>query len=495
MARRFIGFDLGAESGRCVVATLEAGTLTLDEVHRFPTHSVRDHERLHWDILAINAEIVEGLTRARKAFGPAFDGIGVDTWGVDYVLLDPEGRVLGYPYHYRDARTDTMMEEAFRIVPREALYRTTGIQFAQYNTVFQLLAETRQPLNMLGVADTMLLMPSYLNYFLSGVKRSEFTIASTSSLADPVTRGWNRELIQRFGFPLGIFPPMVEPGTSLGPLRPALARQTGLDSGVPVIATAGHDTASAVVSVPAACEDWAFLSSGTWSLMGIELTAPLMDDEAMRCNFTNEGGVGGTTRFLKNIIGLWPIQECRRYWLERGEEFSYPRLTELAKEVGFVHAWVDLHDPRFLKPGDMPEKILSYLRETGQRANSRTGYVIRVVLESLAFTYRRTMEELQRVSGRRIEKLHAVGGGIQNELLTQFTADATGIPVAAGPTEGTIVGNIGVQALAAGAVRDLAAWRDVVRHSFNVITYTPRDILYFREHERDFLACLRIAVS
>ncbi|MGA9118747.1 MAG: FGGY family carbohydrate kinase, partial [Bacteroidota bacterium] len=274
MTKRYIGVDIGAESGRCVVATLQERKIILDEVHRFPTHNMQHMKSIHWDILAINREIVEGLTKARKEFGSGFDGIGVDTWGVDYVLVDPDGRVLGYPYHYRDPRTDHMMEEAFRIVPRDVIYKTAGIQFAQYNTLFQLLAEARNSLNLLDVADAMLLMPDYLNFFLSGRRRAEFTIASTTSLADPGTRNWSWELIDRFGFPRKIFPEMIESGGHLGVLRPELAQRTGLDPRTPVVASAGHDTASAVVSVPARGGSWAFLSSGTWSLMGVELNAP-----------------------------------------------------------------------------------------------------------------------------------------------------------------------------------------------------------------------------
>jgi rhamnulokinase len=491
--RRFIGFDLGAESGRCVVATVDEGIVTLAEVHRFPTHQAQVGKSLHWDILAITGDVVEGLRRACASFGPVFDGISADTWGVDYVLIDAGGSVLGSPYHYRDSRTDGMMEEAFAEVSQSTLYGTTGIQFAQFNTIFQLLAEQRGKRRLLDAADTILLMPDYLNFFLSGVKRSEFSIASTTGLADPMTRNWSWDLIGRFGFPRKIFPDMIEPGTILGPIRPDLAKLTGLDAENPVIACAGHDTASAVASVPATGGWWAFLSSGTWSLLGVELKRPVLTDDAMRRNFTNEGGVLHTTRFLRNIIGLWPIQECRRYWLEHGREFSYPELMDLARREGYVHSWVDLDDPRFLKPGDMPLKITSYLRETGQTAKEAVGFTIRVVLESLAYSYRSAIRELEHVVGTRIEKLHAVGGGIQNELLTQFTADATGVPVLAGPVEGTVVGNVGVQAIATRAVADLGAWRRVVGASFELKAYAPEHTAHFDDDEEHYLRCLRPA--
>jgi rhamnulokinase len=489
--RRFIGFDLGAESGRCIVATLDRGTVALTEVHRFPTHTMQDATGLHWDILAITREIVEGLTRATQAFGPDFDGVAADTWGVDYVLVDSEGQVLGHPFHYRDSRTDGVMEQAFAVVSKERLYAITGTQFAQFNTVFQLLAERQRNASLLGVADTMLMMPDYLNFFLSGVKRAEYTIASTTGLADPTSRTWSWDLIDTFGMPRKIFPQMTEPGTILGPLRPELAQRTGLNPRTPVIASAGHDTASAVASVPAVGESWAYLSSGTWSLLGVELREPVLSGAAMKRNFTNEGGVRGTTRFLKNIIGLWPVQECRRFWLEHGREYTYPQLSELARQEGCVGAWVDLNDPRFLKPGEMPLKISSYLRETGQSVKESAGFTIGVVLESLAFSYRIAVRDLEHVTGRKIERLHAVGGGIQNVLLAQLTADATGLPVYAGPVEGTIVGNIGIQAVATGAVADAAAWRTVVADSFGLQIYMPVHSEYFMNNERRYREILR----
>ena len=490
---RFVGFDLGAESGRCIVATIADGRITLEEVHRFPTHNVRYAAGFHWDILAIVREIVEGLTKARKAFGPRFEGIGVDTWGVDYVLTDDDGRVLGYPYHYRDGRTDGIMERAFAVVPRQAQYEAVGIQFLQFNTVFQLFAESERRLNLLTVAGKMLLISDYVNFILSGKAVADFSNASTTGLADPRTRNWCWRLIDAFGFPRSIFPPIVEPGTRLGTLLPSLASSTGIDPSTPVFASAGHDTASAVASVPASGGHWAFLSSGTWSLMGMELNAPLLTPEAMKCNFTNEGGIQGTTRFLKNIIGLWPIQECRRYWKDKGEDFSYARLTELAKEAGPAEAWVDLNDPRFLKPEEMPTKITSCLRETGQTSEESVGAVTRVVLESLAYKYRHTVRELEQVVGTKVEKLHAVGGGIQNDLLMQFTADALGIPVLAGPVEGAIVGNIGLQAIASGAVRDLHAWRAMVGSSFGLKRYSPDRTAYFNDRAARYEQCLRRA--
>lgn len=491
MEKNFIGFDLGAESGRCVVANLKGNKISLHEVHRFTTHSIRYENGFYWDILAIYKEIIEGLTKARKAYGKDFDGIGIDTWGVDYVLIDSEDRILGYPHHYRDDRTDETMKQAFQIVSPKQIYKKTGIQFAQFNTLFQLIAESKQKLNLLNVTDKILLIPDFLNFLLSGKKKAEFSIASTTSLADPIKRNWSWELIDSFGLPRKIFPEIVEPGTILGALLPSIAERTGLDENIPVISSACHDTASAVVSVPAYESSWAFLSSGTWSLMGIELKHPLLSSQAMKYNFTNEGGVENTTRFLKNIIGLWPIQECRRYWQDKSKEYSYPELVSKAKENGFAKAWIDLSDPRFLKAGEMPEKIIAFLEETGQTIKSDIGFIIRVVLESLAFSYRNTLKEIETISGNKIKILHAVGGGIQNELLTQLTADAIDRKVLAGPIEGTIIGNIGVQAIATGAVPDIHAWRKIVEKSFELKMYEPENSSYFDENEQKYKNILR----
>jgi rhamnulokinase len=489
--KKFIAFDLGAESGRCIVATVKDHRIDLKEVHRFTTQSVRYNNGFYWDILGIREEILRGLTEARKSFGANFDGIGVDTWGVDYVLIDSEETIIGYPHHYRDDRTDGMMEEAFNIVPKGDMYRKVGIQFAQFNTLFQLLSENKRKLNFLTLADKMLLMPDFVNYLLSGKINAEFTIASTTGLANPISRDWDWDLIEKFKFPKIIFPKIVEPGTVLGNLHRSLALSTELSPDIPVIATAGHDTASAVVSVPAdGKHDWAFLSSGTWSLLGKELDKPLLTSRAMECNFTNEGGVGGTTRFLKNIIGLWPLQECRRYWSEKSDQYTYSTLADLASKEGFVQAWVDLNDARFLKPDDMPNKILSYLKESSQKTKSSIGFIVNVILESLAFSYRMTKKEIEDVTGTKIQRLFAVGGGIQNQLLMQMTADALGCPVLAGPIEGAVIGNVGVQAIAAGAVADITEWRSMVADSFQQQIYEPKHADYFNLHEEAFRGIL-----
>ena len=445
-------------------------------------------ERLLWDILAIFAEIKTGLVNAARQFGPDFDGISVDTWGVDYVLLDADGRLLGYPYHYRDSRTDGVMEATWETVPREAIYRQTGIQFMPINTLYQLRAEQHQSLDLLTVADKLLLMPDYLLYLLCGVQRAEYSIASTTQLADPHQRDWAWDLIDQLDLPRHLFPAMIEPGTPLGSLRSDLAEETGLDTNIPVIAGAGHDTAAAVAAVPALEANWAYLSSGSWSLMGVERHEPLINDETLVGNFTNEGGVDGTVRFLKNIAGLWLVQACRHAWAEQGQDLDYAELATLAARQPSTQAWVDPDDPRFLQPGDMPGRVLAFLQETGQAYQNDIGWIVRCVLESLAFKYRYVFKQLETLTGRRLDRLHAVGGGIQNTVLCQMTADAIGKTVVAGPVEGTVVGNLGMQAIATGHLDGLHTLRQMVARSFEVRTYQPGDTSYWDEHNATFQA-------
>lgn len=489
-AKRFIAFDLGAESGRCVVGELRDTRLQLHVVHRFHTPMVHYQRSLLWDVLLIFQELVTGLSKAVEQFGYRYEGISIDTWGVDYVLLDDENRLLGYPYHYRDSRTDAMMEKAFTLLPREQLYEHTGIQFVQFNTLFQLLAEQERQVNFLDIAEHFLPIPNFLLYLLSGVQKVEYTIASTTQMTDPRQRNWSREVLEGFHLPAHVFPQIVEPGTVLGPLLPEIAQQTGIHPDTPVIAGASHDTAAAVASIPAKTGGWAFLSSGTWSLMGLELESPLINEQALEFNVTNEGGVAGTTRFLKNIMGLWPLQECRRYWAQQGTEYAYDRLQQLAEEAGYTKAWVDVDDVRFLKPGEMPEKIIGFLKETNQRYQEDAGWIARCVLESLAFKYRQTIKGLEDLTGEPVHLLHAVGGGIQNTLLNQLTADAIGREVIAGPVEGTGAGNIGVQAIARNILPDLQAFRNLVADSFDLVSYQPEQQDYWERNEDHYLSIL-----
>ena len=489
--KKFIAFDIGAESGRCIVATLDNNKIILDEVHRFPTHNIKYNHGFNWDILAIFKEIITGLTNAQKKFGSEFESIGIDTWAIDYVLIDPEGRILGYPYHYRDDRTNFMMEKAFQVFPKEKIYETTGIQFAQFNTLFQLFSERYRKLNFLDFADKMLLIPDFLNFLLTGQIKSEFTNSSTTSLIDLQTKNWSWELIDTFDLPRKIFPEIVTSGTVIGKLLPSIANQTGLNKNITVTAVTSHDTASAVVSVPAINNNWAYLSSGTWSLIGIESKEPFTTSQAMKYNFTNEGGYNNSIRFLKNIIGLWPLQECRRYWQENSYDYTYSELASLAIDFGPANAWIDLKDVRFLNSDVMPEKILNYLSETGQKVKSDIGFICRVILESLAFSYKFALDEIQIVTGKKINVLHAVGGGIQNELLMQLTTDAINYNVIAGPIEGAVVGNIGVQAIASGDIPDIQTLRKITADSFQLKKYEPKNIDYFAENEQNYKSILK----
>jgi rhamnulokinase len=488
--KKYIAFDLGAESGRCVVGELKNDKLELHEVHRFPTHTVTYNRDLFWDILAVFEEMKIGLSRAVQKFGAHFDGVSVDTWGVDYVLLDRDGWLLGYSHHYRSHRLDGMMEKASKVVPREEIYNRTGIQFMQINTLYQLLAEKEQQVNLLSVADQALLMPDFFHYLLSGAKKAEYTIVSTTQLSDPRSRNWSWDLIKKFCLPERIFPEVVEPGTILGHLLPELAEKTGLDPETPVIAGASHDTAAAVASVPASLGSWAYLSSGTWSLMGVELESPLINQQSLKRNFTNEGGILGTTRFLKNIMGFWILQECRRSWEKDGSVYDYSTLARLASQERSTEAWIDPNDKRFLQPGDMPGRVISFLKETNQPYKAEIGWIARCILESLAFKYRMTFKELEELTGKPIDRLYAVGGGIRNELLCQMTADAVEREVVAGPVEGTVVGNIGVQAIAKRQLAGIEALRDVVRKSSDLKSYQPKQVAYWEKHEEAFRSLL-----
>jgi rhamnulokinase len=399
-------------------------------------------------------------------------GIGVDSWGVDFGLLDRDGVLISNPYAYRDSRTVRMMERAFERAPRWDIYRTTGIQFMQINTLYQLLAMEDSPL--LDIAQTLLLIPDLLNYWLTGEKACEFTDTTTTQLYDLMSGDWAWDLLERMGIPSRIFPAIVQPGTLLGSLLPEIIREAGLAGDIPVAAVASHDTASAVVAVPAQQENFAYISSGTWSLVGLETPQPIVTPDAMEANFTNEGGFTGTTRFLKNVMGLWILQECRRVWNQReGQQYSYDDLARLAESAPAFGPLIDPDDPRFLPPGDMPERIRQFCQETGQQPPAGPAEVVRCILESLALKYRWVVERAERLSGRQVETIHVVGGGARNALLCRLTADATGRPVLAGPVEATALGNVLVQAHARGDVGSPAEMRAVVRRSVDVQTFEP----------------------
>ena len=471
-ASHFLAFDLGAESGRAVLGGLEGGRLSVRELRRFPNAPVRISGHIHWNIFALFDEIKKAMKDCAAEIPAGVASLGVDTWGVDFGLLARDGSILGLPFCYRDSRTKGAMEDYFNLVPREALYEATGIQFMPFNTLFQVYAMVRDRSPLLDAASDLLFMPDLFNYLLTGRKASEFTMATTSQIFNPRTRSWNPGLFEAMGLSKRILQHVLEPGSVLGPLLPEIATETGL-GGAPVVATASHDTGAAVAAVPARGANWAYISSGTWSLVGVEEKAPIITREALDRNFTNEGGVSGTIRFLKNVTGLWLVQQCRKAW-EGAEALSYDDLARLAGEAPAFRALIDPDDPSFLNPPDMPEAIRAYCRKTGQESPVSEASFIRSILESLALKYRLAIDQLEQAVGHPVERIHVIGGGSQNRLLCQFTADATGRPVSAGPAEATAVGNILVQAMALRLVGSLEEMRTIIRDSFVPRDYEPR---------------------
>ncbi|HYM09523.1 MAG TPA: rhamnulokinase family protein [Bryobacterales bacterium] len=475
--RNFVAFDLGAESGRAMLGRFDGERLRLEEAHRFANGPVRVLDSLHWDALRLFDEMKKGLAAAARRAGGEIASIGVDTWGVDYALLGPDGALVENPYHYRDARTNGVMEKLFAVVPREQVFERTGIQFMQLNTLYQLYALRLARPHVLEQARTLVMMPDLFHYWFTGRAASEYTIATTTQFYDPRQRAWAREMLERLGIPARILPEIVSPGTKLGALLAPVAEETGAGAPV-VIAPASHDTGSAVAAVPAQGGDWAFLSSGTWSLLGAEVAAPIINRATLEANFTNEGGVWETIRLLKNISGMWLLEECRREWAKEGSAPGYAELCEAALRAKPFGAILDPDDAPFLSPGAMPAKIAEFCRRTGQRAPEGQGAITRAIFESLALTYRAVIEKLETILGRRLRTLHIVGGGSRNAVLCQFTADATGLTVIAGPEEATALGNVLLQAMALGEAATAADARELVRRSFEPRTYTPgsRDI-------------------
>ncbi len=469
----FIAFDLGATSGRAIAGTLADGKIAMEEISRFNNGIIPVGEHFHWDILGIYNILRNSLKTCavEGKFQP--ESIGIDTWGVDFGLIAKDGSLLGEPYAYRDPHTNGMMDEYFKLMPREKVYDLTGIQFMQFNSLFQLFTMKRNGSSLLEAAQDLLFLPDLLNYLFTGVKKAEFTIASTSQMLNPKTMNWAKELFDVFESPVSLMQEIVLPGTVVGLLTDAIAKETGIGK-IPVVAVGAHDTASAIAAVPAEGENWAYLSSGTWSLMGIETRKPLIDKETEAMNFTNEGGVEGTFRFLKNITGLWLLEQCRKDW-ER-ENYSYERLVDMAKTEKPFLCFVDPDAPDFMNPESMVKAICNYCSRTGQKAPETTGQIVRCIFESLAMKYWHTIKLLKRVSPHPIEKLYVIGGGSRNAYLCQLTANAIGMPVVAGPAEGTAMGNLLVQAMALGHLNSLADIRKVVRNSVETKTYLPQDV-------------------
>ena len=473
--KRVLAFDFGASSGRAMLGTYEDGQIRLKEIHRFSNDPVIVNGTMYWDVLRLFHEIKQGILKAKQEGG--FDSIGIDTWGVDFGLLDEDGYLLENPVHYRDSRTEGMLQESFKRIPKKRFYEITGNQFMEINTAFQLLSLKLKRPTLLNRAKRMLFMPDLLNFMLTGQQKTEYSIASTSQLLDAGKGTWSKEVIDALGLPEDIFTEIVPSGTKVGCLSPAICEELGVES-ADVIAVAGHDTQSALVAVPAKQDDFIFISCGTWSLFGTELEQPLINEKSERYNITNEGGYGKKASFLKNIIGLWLIQESRRQWIREGEELGFGDLEEMAKEsieqTGNTYpSLIDPDAPEFVPAGNVPRRIQEYCRRTGQTVPKTKGEIVRCINESLAFKYRMNLEEIADCTGKTYDSIHMVGGGTQSKLLCQMTADACACRVVAGPVEATVMGNVALQLMAAGELDGLREVRELIQKSPDIAVYEP----------------------
>jgi rhamnulokinase len=496
--RTYLAFDLGAESGRTIAGVFDGERLSLVEVHRFPNRPVQVGKCLHWDVLALWSEMQTGLRKAAARFDDIVS-LGVDTWGVDFALLDAHDALIGNPHHYRDARTNGMLALAFARLPRERIFALTGVQFMQINTLYQLLAMVQVKSPALQIARTFLMMPDLFHHWLAGCKVCEFTNATTTQFYDPRAGDWARPLLEALDIPTNMLPPIVQPGTDLGPLSAVVQRAVGEPAALRrarVVAPATHDTGSAVAGTLATACRYAYISSGTWSLLGAVVEHPVITPQALQFNFTNEGGVGSTFCLLKNIMGLWLVQECRRHWATpAGDLMPYAELFSLAERSQPFVALIDPDDPSFLNPADMPAAIADYCRRMGQHPPDDRGSMTRCILESLALKYRYTLEQLQVLLGHSVEVIRVVGGGSQNALLCQFTADACGLPVVAGPAEATALGNVLVQMVASGVFTSIQEAGQAVAKDVALVEYAPRNTAAWEAAYARFVSMLDAARS
>lgn len=498
--KSYLAVDMGASSGRHVVGHFDGQRLELEELFRFENGPTEMLGSLYWDLPGLWNDVQQGLVAAGSKYGDSIISVGVDTWGVDFLLVGPRGEFLGFPYCYRDPRTDGMMEQAFQIVPRSDIFAQTGLQFMQFNSLYQLLAMKENHSPFFDRAERLLMMPDLFHWLLSGVMSNEFTNATTTQCFDPQKNDWSWDLLQQFGLPAHLFHTTSAPGTVLGSLLPAVSKRNGLTK-TKVVLPGSHDTASAVMAVPTGSQtgetNWAYISLGTWALMGIESPCPIVNETVAAFNFTNEGGVGSTTRVLKNICGLWLIQECRRTWNEQekrnssGLPLTWEDIAQMTAAAPSLTCFIAPDARDFLAPTDMPEAIRRFAARTGQRVPEQDGTVARVALESIAMKFRQVLRQCQEISGQKIETVHIVGGGTRNTLLCQAAADATGCRVVTGPIEATAIGNIMMQAVAAGDVADIHQARAVIRHSFEVVEYEPHNTAHWDDAYERFLALFK----
>ncbi len=471
--RKFLAIDLGAESGRLIVGILRDRRLAIEEVHRFINRPVNILGRLYWNVTQMFQDIKDGLVKAFSKYKD-IESIGIDTWGVDFGLITKEGYLAGIPVCYRDHRTDGILEKAFEVMPKEKIYQLTGIQIMQINTLFQLYSMILENSSLFNSAYKLLFMPDLFNFMLTGEMKTEFSIATTSQIYNPIKDRWEEEILEKFGIRKDLMPEVLPPGTVIGNLNKGIEEELGVKN-ISVIVPCEHDTGCAVVGVPGEGDDWAYISSGTWSLMGVELKSPIINNESLRANFTNEGGYNKTFRFLKNIMGLWLLQRVKREWAKEGEDLSYTEITRLAEEEKPFQYFINPDDVSFLNPLNMIKAIQDYCKKTGQRVPDRKGEIARCILESLAFRYKDVFTDLERILNKKIKVLHIVGGGSQNQLLSQFTADVLGVPVITGPIEATALGNIVVQAITKGAIEDIVEARKIIKDSSEMKVYQPQN--------------------
>ncbi len=469
-----LAFDYGASSGRAILGKYDGNRLKLCEVHRFSNDPVMVNGTLYWDVLRLFYDMKQGILKLRHGENIEIASIGTDTWGVDFGLLGSKGELLGNPVHYRDDRTSNMLQEAFKLVTKEEIYKCTGIQFTKFNTIYQLLALKLGNAHILDEARTLLFMPDLLNYFLTGIKKTEYSIASTSQMLNAKSGSWDEELLGKIGLPFDILTDIMQPGQIMGTISKLLCEELVINE-IPVVSVAEHDTASAVMAVPSINGKYAYLSSGTWSLLGTEVSAPLINEKSFRLEYTNEGGFGNTIRLLKNIMGLWIFQECKRTWDKTGEKLSFDELESMAELCEPFKCFIDPDDDLFYSPGNMPEKIIQYCEKTGQPIPEGKGEIVRCIMESLAYKYRMTMEGLEDILGYKIPVLHIVGGGCKNLLLNRFTANALGRPVVTGPVEATAAGNLICQLIALGELSDINEARKLIARSFVPGEYLPSE--------------------
>ena len=477
---KMLAIDLGASSGRGIIGEFDGKKLSLRENHRFSNDPVIVGDSFMWDILRIFFELKNSLRKCANSDDKDIKTIGIDTWGVDFGLLDKTGRLIENPYHYRDKRTDNINIEAYKRIPKDKLYNITGLQYLQFNTIFQLLALSMHRPHIFDAAETLLMTPDLLNYFLTGVKKTEYTIASTSALLDAKKRTWDKELFAPMGIPEKLFTEIVRPGNILGGLSKEVLEDAGdmhgaLLSNALVVNVAGHDTGSAIAAVPAKNENFVYISSGTWSLMGTEAKEPIINEKSAFYDFTNEGGVNGTIRVLKNVAGLWLEQESIRQWEREGEKTTFGELSEMARQSEPFKSLINVDSPEFVSPGNMPERIRGFCGKTGQYVPQTKGEIVRCIFDSLALTYKRTLTQINELQGAKAPYIHIVGGGTKESVLCQFTADACGIPVYAGPVEATAIGNIAVQMMSQKEISSLREAREIIADSFEVVRYEPKD--------------------